>query len=539
MRSAQTAQWTAAMDEEKKAFFDNGTWEVVDTDPSWNLLSSKWVFKIKRDENGEISRYRARLVARGFLQREGVDYGDIFSPVVRYSTLRIVLAIAAHYGLFKRHLDCPKAFTQADLDTPCYMKPPPGMKLPRGKCLRLHKSVYGLKQASRLFNRLLVSFFTDIGFTICPNDTCLMYFVKDSRIVLIAIYVDDILMCSTTEQLADEITAQLEAKFKCVNLGEISWCLGMRIQTSPCRHIITLDLDQYIHSILARYEFDQLPVLPTPMLHDQRLTSADSPSTDAEREVMEDYPFRSAISSLMFAMVAMRADISYAVISVARFTANPGLPHWKALVRIFQYLKGTSDLKLTYSRVVDTPAPLLYGYSDADWATTDVDERRTCIGYCVFLSGAAIFWLTRFWKPCLSTFEGELGALTEVAKTTIAARELLASIPVSWFEQNKDAPTTLLIDAASTKQAADNPKHHSRAKHMETFLAWIRHVVHEGLIRTQTIPRADNLADFMVKAHTKASHRSHTRHLMGPYQQLKIRLSSGESLKRRIEDALE
>ena len=98
-------------------------------------------------------------------------------------------------------------------------------------------------------------------------------------------------------------------------------------------------------------------------------------------------------------MVAMRVDISYAVISVARFTANPGFPHWQALVQIFQYLKGTSAMKLTYSRVVDTPAPLLYGYSDADWATTDVDERRTCIGYCIFLSGAAIFWLTRFWKP--------------------------------------------------------------------------------------------------------------------------------------------
>ena len=137
MRSPQAAEWTAAMNEEKQAFFDNGTWEIVDIDPSWNLLSSKWVFKIKSDKHGNISRYRARLVARGFLQREGVDYGNIFSPVVRYSTIRIVLALSAHYGLFKRHLDCPKAFTQADLDTPCYMKPPPGMKLPRGKCLCL------------------------------------------------------------------------------------------------------------------------------------------------------------------------------------------------------------------------------------------------------------------------------------------------------------------------------------------------------------------------------------------------------------------
>jgi hypothetical protein len=99
------------------------------------------MFKIKSDEHGHITRYRARLVAKGFLQREGVDYGDIFSPVVRYSTLRILLALAAHYGMFKRHLDCPKAFRQADLDTPCYMKPPPGMKVPSGFCLELVKSI--------------------------------------------------------------------------------------------------------------------------------------------------------------------------------------------------------------------------------------------------------------------------------------------------------------------------------------------------------------------------------------------------------------
>jgi hypothetical protein len=138
--------------------------DIVPIDPSWNLMSSKWVFKIKSDEHDHITRYRARLVAKGFLQREGVDYGDIFSPVVRYSTLRILLALAAHYGMFKRHLDCPKAFTQADLDTPCYMKPPPGMKVPSGFCLELVKSICGLKQASRLFHSLMIAFLQTLGF---------------------------------------------------------------------------------------------------------------------------------------------------------------------------------------------------------------------------------------------------------------------------------------------------------------------------------------------------------------------------------------
>jgi hypothetical protein len=319
-----------------------------------------------------------------------MDCGDIFAPVVRYITLRILLALAAHYGLFKRHLDCPKAFTQADLDTPCYMKAPPGMKIPIGWCIELLKSIYGLKQASRLFHQLLVMFLLTLGFVANPSDTCVMYLSAGAEFALLAIYVDDLLLFTTTSELADEITAKLKAKFNCVNLGEITWCLGMCISTSAFRHTITLDLEQYLTTTVARYEFSELQSVPTPMLHDLKLTKEDCPTTDEAKEAMRAYPFRSAISSLMFAMVAMRADLSYVVTCIARFSANPGLPHWNALVRVYQYVKDTTDMKLTYTRIENTPAPLLYGYSDADWATTDIDERWTCISYCLFLSGAVI-----------------------------------------------------------------------------------------------------------------------------------------------------
>jgi hypothetical protein len=169
------------------------------------------MFKIKSDEHGHITRYRARLVAKGFLQREGVDYGDIFSPVVRYSTLRILLALAAHYGMFKRHLDCPKAFTQADLDTPCYMKPPPGMKVRSGFCLELVKSIYGIKQASRLFHSLMIAFLQTLGFLESPNETCVMYLTAGADRALQAIYVDDLLLTTTEAPLAYDITKKLQA----------------------------------------------------------------------------------------------------------------------------------------------------------------------------------------------------------------------------------------------------------------------------------------------------------------------------------------
>jgi hypothetical protein len=133
------------------------------------------------------------------------------------------------------------------------------------------------------------------------------------------------------------------------------------------------------------------------------------------------------------------------------------------------------------------------------------------------------------------SMEGEAGALTEIAKNAIAARDFFASIPVSWFPLNKDTPTTILIDATATKQATDNPRHHSRAKHLETFLAWIRHVIKDGYIRTQKVPRDDIVADFMAKACIEAMHTTACRQVMGPCQRLKIQHTGGETLKRRIE----
>jgi hypothetical protein len=533
MRSSGKDNWQEAMDNETDYFWENGIWRLVPIDPSWNLLDSKWVYKLKHNEDDTIERYRARIVAKGFLQHEGVDYGEIFSPVVRYSTLRLILALCAHYGMFKRHLDCPKAFTQADLDTPVYMKAPTGVKIPHGMCFEMLKSIYGLKQAGRLFYQLVLAFLLTLGFIASPGDTCLMYLVVGSNLALIMIYVDDLLLCTMTKEFGDMLTEKLTAKFNCKDLGEITYCLGIHIVTSPCRYFIALDLDRYIKNMITKYEFDDLQPLPTPMIHDVKLTNADSPTTDAEKEKMSQYPFRSAISAVMYAMIALRADISFAVICLSRFTSNHGLPHWNALVRVFQYLKGTSNLAITYSRMQDTPAPIMYGYSDADWATSDIDERRSCIGYCVIMSGAVVFWLTRFWKPCLSTFESEIGGVTEIGKEIVSARTILKPLPLSWYEQNKDIPTTVFLDSSSAKQATDNPRHNSRSKHMETIIAWIRHIVQEGWVRTQTIPRDDNLSDFFVKAYAKGPHREVVLKLFGPYQNFKIRPSAGELLKKR------
>ena len=239
---------------------------------------------------------------------------------------------------------------------------------------------------------------------------------------IICLYVDDLLLCSVSVAFGDILTAKLTKKFNTNDLGRVSRMLGMRVTISPCRTVYSLDLEEYILKIIKRFGFEDKSSFPTPMFHTIKLTAKDFPDTDEEKAEMLQHPFRPAIACLMFAMVVMRVDISFAVISCARFSANPGLNHWLAVTRIYRYLIGSAGLKLTYSRIIEEPAPLIYGRSDAGWATSDdVDKRHTVIGYLVMLSGAAILRTTRLWMPCLSIHEGEFGAATELVREVTGA----------------------------------------------------------------------------------------------------------------------
>jgi hypothetical protein len=413
------------------------------------------------------------------------------------------------------------------------MLPPPGAKLPKGKCFQLLKSIYGLKQAGRLFYNYLSGYLKEIGFTESDADHCLLYIQKGTDVVLILVYVDDILMCSTSNELADVYTDLLHRKFSITNLGELVWCLGMRIRTSADRHSISLDLHRYIDVILERYNFGTVQPVPTPMIHTLKLSKTQCPQTQADIDEMANYPYRSAISALMFAMIVLRFDISFPVISCARFSQNPGLPHWEALVRIFKYLKGTADLQVTYSRMEDTTSPLLYGYSDADWATADLDDCRSVIAYCYIMAGGIVAWFTRFSRPCLSIFEGEFGALTEAAKEGVSIRDVASSIPLSWGSDNKNVPTTILTDSSSSVQAASEPKFHSRTKDFRIRQRWLQDIIKDGIIRVQFTKRDHNVSDFFVKALIQTSFRRIRTFCAGPWQNLKLELTAAERLNKR------
>ena len=534
-------KWQEAMNEEEVWCYD-GTWTVVDKAPNMSLLTSKWVFKRKRDQCGIINRYRARLVVRGFSQIPGEDYGNIFAPVVRYTTIRMLLALCAHYGLYKTHLDAPKAFTQADLDTPLYMKPPPGIKLPKGKVFKLHKSLYGLKQAAQRWWTVLSEFIKTIGFIQCVADPCLFYLVTSSKeFAIISTYVDDILLCTTSEQLKIDIVKKLFEKFKITDEGDFTWSLGMHVQTSEDRHTITIDMERYTKNIIKKFAFDKYPVQNIPMDPSIKFASSDCPTNENEIQNMMEKPYRQALGCLMFLMVTFRMDISFPTISLSRFSNNPSIKMWKALKRIYQYLKGTSDIKLTYSKMNDEKNPTMIAFTDADWSSNDLDHRRAVIGYIVFMSGAAISWTSKFNQPALSSCESEYHGMGQVSTEVVAHSHLINEIePLQWkinseiYQSPEYDTITVFTDNSSSRQTAMQPNLYKRMKHTHIRYHVIRNFVKWLIIRFQLIPGPDDCADMMVKANSKAMLRKHRATAFGPYLYPEIIFSPEEMLRQSI-----
>jgi transposase InsO family protein len=515
----EKALWILAIKNEYDGLSEMGTWDSVPKPDGAKLLKTKWVFKVKRVEGRE-TIYRARLVVKGYTQIEGVDYNEIFSPVVRHSTVRLVLAICAHYGLFTRHLDAPKAFVQADIDTDIYMSFPQGFKHKKaGYCLKLKKSLYGLKQASRLFNELVTDFLLSIGFIQCMSDTCLFYFfTDDGSICIICVYVDDLLLCSTTEAMGDIITRKLEERFNVKDLGAFSHILGMEVTISEDRHTIELGHIQYITDMLVKYNMDVLNSNPIPMNAEFKLFKPTDEPDDDEIQYMANFPYREMIGSLMYLMICCRPDLSVCVTACAKFCSNPRRIHADAIRQIFQYLVGTTKLGITYTKQTDVGPPILSGYCDTDWASQDLDLRKSYLGYVFFMSGGPISWkgLKEIGLQQLSSTSTEYVGQSEASREGLNLRNTYQEVLTQTLtEAEHSNPTVIKADNTGAIKLASNPIAHARHKHTSLKFHFVRELVKRNLIRFEWISTDENIADIMTKPLSKVQFRKLRYTLMG------------------------
>jgi Reverse transcriptase (RNA-dependent DNA polymerase) len=450
------------------------------------VVGSKWVFRIKRGPDGAIQKYKARVVAQGFTQVENIDYDETFAPVAKFASLRTILAIAAKEDLEVHQMDVKSAYLNGVLKEEIFMEPPPGFDVPKGMVLRLVKAVYGTKQGGRVWYENIRSKLEAMGYIRTEADHAVFTRAQASERSIIALYVDDITIASKNLKTISQDKEALKKQYEMTDLGEISWILGMHVTRDRATGWIALSQEKYITEILERFGKTNVRPISTPMLANEQLKKLTSPEIDVRA-------YQSAIGALMYPMLGTRPDLAFTVAALGRHAANPGGDHQRALDRVFQYLRATSDRLLVFRRGAPGGS-VLHGFVDADWAS-DVNDRKSTSGFVFMLGGGAVSWSSKK-QACvaLSSTEAEYLAGAHAAKETIWLRRLLSELG-----HDTHPATTLHIDNQSAIAAARNPDFHDRTKHIDIRYHFLRHKVENEEIDLQYVPTGSQVADVLTK----------------------------------------
>jgi hypothetical protein len=477
MAGPDAQRWHEAALEELNAQLRNGTWVLEKLPPGKKAIGSRWVFRIKRNADGTVERFKARIVAKGYNQRPGFDYMEIFAPTMHQATIRLILALAAIDDLHLRSVDISHAFINGDIDADVYMMQPEGFKeLGSEYVCRLNKSIYGLKQAARLWNEKLHSALLDMGFNRICSDPALYTLASNSQAAL------------------GKVVSDLSKYFKLKDLGETSYLLGVAIRRDRANRKIYLSQKQYIMDILKRFGMDNCSTVDTPMNPGLRLSRDQCPKSDEERQEMKDIPYISAVGSVMYLAMMTRPDIAEPASVLARFNSNPGMAHWKAVKHLLRYLAGTLDMELELGPDPDCDE-LIRAYADADHGGNK-DNGKSTTGYIIKMGSGAVSWSSKL-QPivALSTTDAEYVAACAAGKEIRWMQKLLGEMGYT-----VPKPTKLFMDNQSAISVAKNPEHHGRMKHLDLCFYWLRDKVEQGFIEPVYLQTDQMPADLLTKA---------------------------------------
>lgn len=489
MKRSDIEQWKEAMQGELASLAENKTWTFSKLPSGRKAVKSKWVFKTKRDDNGNIIRYKARLVAKGCSQTYGIDYSETFSPVVRYTSIRYLIALSVKLGLKIDQMDAVTAFLQGDLSEDIYMELPTGCGPESGRVCKLNKAIYGLKQSGRQWNLKLEATLKSFGLLKSRVDPC-VYHTANCQLI-IAIYVDDILIFWKNAELRDQLKSALSNAFKMKDMGTARSCVGFNITYDDSTNGIWLDQTKYTKDILTKFGMSECKPVSTPSDTNQKL------SMEMCKDSLTNVPYQEAVGSLLYLAQGTRPDIAFAVNDVSRFNSNHGQAHWTAVKRIFRYLKATTNYKLLYSG-----SESLAGFSDADWAS-DVDKRRSCTGYVFTLCGGAISWGSKRQPTvALSSTEAEYMAMSSAVQEAFWLKQ---------FGQNfdpsiRDQPISIACDNQSALALAETDCFRARSKHIDVRHHFIRDRIADRVVAVSYISTEKMVADNLTKAVPSSKH---------------------------------
>ena len=523
MRHPYAEGWKKAYAVELDAMEKLQVWEYVILPAGARAIGCRWVSRTKYNAEGGVERLKGRIVAKGYAQVEGRDYNLTYAPVLKYTTLRVLLAIIAKFDMDFLQFDVPTAFLNATIKETVYMEVPEGVpdrdKMPKGTVCKLKKTLYGIKQAPREWNKELDNFIITLGWARCISDSCL--YTKASatgKMMYLPVFVDDGFPAShksDTKELMVDLQRIMD-KYSIKTIGEAKLVLGMRITRDRVKGTLTLDAEQNIARLGAAHGIVLGRDLKTPMIGtalrdtpgETVPSAAPHDETDEQAQASDaasNYPhYRSIIGALNYIAASVRPDISFAVSSLASSLINPQKSHWLAARMCLKYVVGTASLGLTYGRHhTDTSTHVTLGptYCDADWASNKRDYRSQ-LGYLMQVNGDTVSWASRKQNTiATSTCESEYMAMSAATKEILWLRGLMNEMG---YEQ--DCATTLLCDNQPAIHLANNTNINDKTKHIALANHMMRLHIDSKELFVKHVPTTLQLADILTKSLPGVTH---------------------------------
>lgn len=455
------------------------TWKLVIPTPDANIIDSKWIFSEKLVD-GKLKK-KARLVARGYQQPSIED--EVYAPVARMVTLRVLLSLSIEKDLTIHQLDVRSAFLKSNLNEKVYMKPPEGLvNYKQGQVCELKKALYGLRQSPKCWNDCINDYILSLNFVRSKSDPCLYY----TEFLFLLIWVDDILIFSSSYEEVNIVISKLSAKFHMKDLtkknGKLRF-LGIEIERQ--NNCIFISQRILIAKVLKYFNMMDCKISKIPVQPKLNLTKADETKNFKA-------PYKELIGSLMYVMLGTRPDLCYAVCYFSRYQNSYDEEHWQYLKNVLKYLKGTEKLGLTYYR--SSTNVRIFAFVDSDYAG-DANDRKSTTGFFLKINTNTVFWNSKKQSVvALSSTEAEYVALTSCATECLFLGHLLSDLilndvyPIRIYEDNQST-----IKTAHTYET-------KRSKHIDVKYHFIKDLVSSKKIEVEYISTENQVADILTKA---------------------------------------
>ncbi|KAM2263641.1 hypothetical protein ACFXTI_039901 [Malus domestica] len=341
--AAKDESWQKTMEDEISMIEKNHTWDLVDRPFDKPIIGVKWVYKTKLNLDGSVQKNKAKLVAKGYSQKPGIDFNETFAPVARLDTVRTLVALTAQKGWKLFQLDVKSAFLNGVLNEEVYVDQPSGFVIQgkEDKVYRLRKALYGLKQAPRAWYEEINSYFAKAGFHRSPSEATLYIKTSHSGILIVSLYVDDIIYTGSSKEMIAKFKGEMMRQYEMTDLGLLHHFLGLGVLQTD--NYIFLHQKKYAKTLLEKFGLRDCKPVATPLAMNEKLTKVDG------SDLADETLYRQMVGSLLY-LTATRPDIMFAASLLARFMHNPTKKHMGTAKRVLRYIQGTVNYEVVYEK---------------------------------------------------------------------------------------------------------------------------------------------------------------------------------------------